>query len=60
MSDGNEDWPGRRINHAAFAASLAERRSALGEPEMPRNAGEHRTASKKALLAAINQTGKRW
>ncbi|SEK70945.1 hypothetical protein SAMN05216382_0962 [Sphingomonas palmae] len=60
MSDANDDWPGRRIDHAAFAAALAERRAALGEPEMQRNAGSNRTASKKTLLAAIKQTGKRW
>lgn len=60
MSDANDEWPGRRIDHVAFAAALAERRAALGEPQMPRNAGDHRTASKKASFAAIEQTGKRW
>lgn len=60
MSDANDEWPSRRIDHVAFAAALAERRAALGEPEMQRNAGDDRTASKMALLAAIQQTGKRW
>lgn len=60
VSTISDDWPGRRIDHVAFAAALAKRRAALDEPQMPRNAGDHRTESKKALLAAIEQSGKRW
>ena len=54
------DWPGPVIDHKAFAAALAERRAAAGEPEMPRNEGARRTASKRALLAAIEAAGGKW
>lgn len=43
-----------------FGRELIARRAALGNPELPRNSGKHRTASKKALLKAIEATGKRW
>jgi hypothetical protein len=43
-----------------FGRELAARRAALGNPELPRNSGKRRTASKKALLKAIEATGKRW
>lgn len=55
-----EDWPGPRIDHASFAAQLIERRAALGNPELPRNPGNNRTESKRALLAAIEAAGGRW
>lgn len=55
-----DDWHGRRISHPEFAARLAERRRELGDPELPRNSGKHRTASKRALLKAIEQAGGRW
>ena len=48
------------IDMAAFGRDLARRRAALGEPEMPRNAGDRRTAPKRALLAAIEEAGGRW
>ena len=48
------------IDMATFGRDLARRRAALGEPIMPRNAGNRRTDSKRALLAAIEKTGKRW
>ena len=53
-------WPGRRLDHAAFAVTLAERRAALGDPVMPRNSGTRRTASKRALLKAIEDVGGEW
>ena len=53
-------WPGRTIQHEEFAATLAARRAALGDPEMPRNAGNRRTASKRALLKAIEDAGGQW
>lgn len=55
-----ERWPGPRIAHAAFAERLAARRAELGNPELPRNAGKRRTASKKALLEAIERAGGKW
>lgn len=45
---------------AAFGRELARRRAAAGQPEAPRNAGNRRTASKKALLTAIEKAGGRW
>ena len=59
------DWPGRTIDFVAFARLLAERRAQMeaetGKPlDVPRNSGTRRTASKKALLEAIEATGKRW
>lgn len=48
------------IDMAAFGRDLARRRAAAGEPVPPRNAGNRRTASKKALLAAIEDAGGRW
>lgn len=48
------------MNFALFAAELAARRTALGNPELPRNAGGRRSASKKALLKAIEAAGGKW
>lgn len=55
-----EEWPGRRLRHADIAARLAERRMALGNLDLPRNAGTNRTDSKRALLAAIEAANGRW
>lgn len=53
--------PERRIvSFAAFSEELAQRRAAAGEPEAPRNSGLRRTASKRALLKAIEEAGGRW
>jgi hypothetical protein len=54
------DWPGRRIDHAQYAAKLTARRELLGQPELPRNSGIRRTDSKKALLKAIEDAGGKW
>ncbi|MGK6317985.1 hypothetical protein [Sphingomonas sp. DT-204] len=59
-TDDDRRWPGRVLRHDAFAATLAERRVAAGEPEMPRNSGKRRTPAKKALLAAIEAAGGKW
>lgn len=60
-----DDEPGevtaRRVDFADFAAELRQRRAALGNDlVLPRNSGKRRTSSKRALLAAIEATGKRW
>jgi hypothetical protein len=55
-----DEWPGPRLTHAEFAARLAERRAIAGEPVMPRNSGERRTPSKRALLKAIEDAGGKW
>ena len=43
-----------------FAAYVAERRAETGITELPRNAGNRRTESKRALLKAIEQAGGTW
>ncbi|UIJ44617.1 hypothetical protein LZK98_16360 [Sphingomonas cannabina] len=48
------------VTFEEFAADIARRRAATGEPEMPRNSGKRRTPSKKALLAAIEAVGGKW
>lgn len=45
---------------ADFARALAERRAALPGVEAPRNSGTRRTASKRALLKAIEASGGNW
>jgi hypothetical protein len=55
-----EDWPGPVITHEEFAARLFARRAELGHPELPRNSGNRRTASKRALLKAIEGLGGKW
>ncbi|MCM8729575.1 hypothetical protein ACFO8O_01145 [Hephaestia sp. GCM10023244] len=59
-SKTSTDWPGRRVDHSTFAAALAERRAAAGDPALPRNTGKRRTPSKKALLKAIETAGGKW
>ena len=43
-----------------FVADIERRRVATGVTELPRNAGNRRTESKKALLAAIEAAGGKW
>jgi len=45
---------------AELGARLSERLAALGSPPPPRNSGKRRTASKKALLKAIERAGGKW
>ena len=40
------------VSLAAFGQQILRRRSAAGDPPVPRNAGNNRTASKRALLKA--------
>jgi hypothetical protein len=44
----------------AFVAEIERRRAAAGYPDMPRNAGNRRTDSKRALLKAIEAAGGKW
>jgi hypothetical protein len=44
----------------AMADRLAARRAEIGEVEVPRNSGNRRTASKRALLAEIEKLGGDW
>jgi hypothetical protein len=50
----------RVIDMAKLGERLASRRAELGNPELPRNSGKRRTASKKALLKAIEAAGGKW
>lgn len=43
-----------------FAAYVAQRRVETGITELPRNAGNRRTESKRALLKAIEAAGGKW
>ncbi len=43
-----------------FAAYVAKRRAETGITELPRNAGNRRTESKRALLKAIEEAGGTW
>jgi hypothetical protein len=48
------------IRMADLGARLAARRVELGNPELPRNAGQNRTPGKRALLKAIEEAGGKW
>jgi hypothetical protein len=49
-----------RLNHADFAKGLAARRDEANVTDVPRNSGTRRTASKRALLKAIEDSGGKW
>jgi hypothetical protein len=44
----------------ALAADIERRRVESGVTDLPRNSGERRTESKRALLAAIAAVGGKW
>lgn len=44
----------------ALDQSIERRRKAVGAIEVPRNSGKNRTASKRALLKAIEEAGGKW
>lgn len=48
------------IRMADVGARVAARKAELGLPELPRNSGKNRTASKRALLAEIEKLGGKW
>lgn len=50
----------KAIPLAEFAAEIERRRQETGITELPRNSGERRTASKRALLRAIMEAGGVW
>lgn len=45
---------------AEFGRRIAARKAELGIPDPPRNAGNNRTASKRALLKEIGKLGGKW
>ncbi|SFG11950.1 hypothetical protein SAMN05518801_107229 [Novosphingobium sp. CF614] len=50
----------RRVSHREMADKIARRKAELGLPELPRNSGQNRTESKRALLKAIEEAGGKW
>lgn len=50
----------RRITLEALGADIERRRAESGVTDLPRNSGERRTESKRALLTAIEATGAKW
>ena len=52
--------PGKPIPFEEFAADMARRYAEAGSPVVPRNAGNRRTESKRALLKAIEDAGGTW
>ena len=52
--------PRRPIPFAEFTADVARRQAQFGPVDVPRNAGNRRTESKKALLRAIEELGGKW
>lgn len=50
----------RAIPLADFAADIARRREATGIVDVMRNSATRRTASKRALLKAIEDAGGTW
>lgn len=48
------------IPFADFVADIARRRAETGITDLPRNAGNRRTESKRALLKAIEAAGGKW
>ncbi len=60
-ADKSGEQGGRRISFNEFAAKVQARRETLSDQlSIPRNDGARRTASKRALLKAINATGANW
>lgn len=50
----------KAIPVADFAADIERRRRETGVTDLPRNSGERRTESKRALLKAIKEAGGEW
>jgi hypothetical protein len=48
------------ITLQALAVRIGARKAAIGGIEIPRNRGKKRTASKRALLKAIEEAGGNW
>lgn len=48
------------ITLAELGARIDRRRAELGRIDVPRNSGKRRTASKRALIEAIEDAGGKW
>lgn len=60
VSKAEPAWTGRRLDFPVYSEALSKSRAELGEPDLPRNAGQNRTPSKRALLKAIAEAGGEW
>ena len=52
--------PGEAIPFEEFVAYIESRRIETGITDLPRNSGNRRTESKRALLKAIEEAGGKW
>jgi hypothetical protein len=52
--------PSKPIPLEEWAAYVERRRAETGVTDIPRNSGNRRTESKRALLAAIEELGGKW
>lgn len=59
-AEKNANWQGKRVRFADAVVELAQRRSEVEVPDSPRNSGDRRTPSKRALLKAIKEAGGKW
>jgi hypothetical protein len=50
----------KEITFEELGHRIERRRAEVGEIEVPRNSGKRRTASKRALLKAIEEIGGKW
>ena len=57
---GNPRRAASAVSPDAWGQEGLRRRAAAGDPPVPRNAGKNRTASKRALLKAIEELGGKW
>lgn len=65
MDDSGSNSEPKAVKMEDFAADITRRRADYEAkyghpPELPRNSGKRRTASKRALLKAIEEAGGRW
>lgn len=60
MASQTSKAKGKSIPLAEFVADIERRRAETGITELPRNSGKRRTASKRALLKAIEEAGGTW
>lgn len=59
-TDSTVTWLGRVVAHHDIAAHLGVQQETHGDADMPRNAGNRRTASKRELLKALDNLGAIW
>lgn len=60
MASTRSETEPQAISLEEFGRDVERRRAAAGAVDIPRNAGDRRTPSKRALLKAIEEAGGRW